>query len=311
MAIFNPEDFIIDDITPPETKKPILEYDSVNKLVFVRFKKDDGSYTYNSIYLGKELNDRLLNAIPDEWSNDKDFILLFSIYDNGEHTLYKQKYKYDFASNTAKPVKYEYTDFTLEEATELFNILKSLLFIKQVSLEDEKVSAISEIINNPEYLDFRYQQQIEERDNLLRSSDYRILDDYPELFDGEKQLWIKWREEVRKVAIPREEFEDSLDWIIHIESYKWPEDPLIYHGKYPNHDVEYLSTEDQYSQQPTLISTDIQNKIRKSALQAAYEIYRKQSGSIPVEKQIYDVIVKYSLLEDFMGMDINDLEVIQ
>lgn len=310
MAIFNPEDFIIQDITPPETKKPILEYDSVNKLVFVRFKKDDGSYTYNSIYLGKELNDKLLSAIPDEWSNEKDFILNYSIYEDGEFSLYKQKYKFDFATNTAKEFKYQDTEFTLDEAKELFNILKSLLFIKRETLEKEKTTAIAEILNNPEYLDYRYQMQLEERDSLLRGSDYRVLDDYREFFPGEKEMWIQWRDKLRTIVIPREEFEDMLDWIIHLESFKWPADPLIYHNNYPNHDVEYLSTDDQYSQQPSLISSDIQKKIRQSALDSAYQIYRQQSEKIPVEKQIYDVIMKYSLLEDFIGMDVNDLEVI-
>lgn len=309
MAIFNPEDFIIQDITPPETKKPILEYDSVNKLVFVRFKTNDGSFKYNSIYLGKELNDKLLTAIPDDWSNDKDLILTFAIYDDGDFALFKQKYKYNFTTQKAEQKKYECTDFTLKEAKELFEILKSLLFIKQTSLENEKVNAITEILSNNEYLDFRYQEQINERDNLLRSSDYRILPDYPELFEGEKELWIKWREKLRTIVVPKEEFEDTLDWIIHIESFKWPADPIVYHNNYPNHDVEYLSSEDQYSQQPSLISTDIQNKIRKSALTSAYEVYRQKGNKIPVDKQIYDIIVKYSLLEDFMDLDINQLEV--
>lgn len=309
MAIFNPEDFIIQDITPPETKKPILEYDSVNKLVFVRFKTNDGSFKYNSIYLGKELNDKLLTAIPDDWSNDKDLILTFAIYDDGDFVLFKQKYKYNFTTQKAEQKKYECTDFTLKEAKELFEILKSLLFIKQTSLENEKVNAITEILSNNEYLDFRYQEQINERDNLLRSSDYRILPDYPELFEGEKELWIKWREKLRTIVVPKEEFEDTLDWIIHIESFKWPADPIVYHNNYPNHDVEYLSSEDQYSQQPSLISTDIQNKIRKSALTSAYEVYRQKGNKIPVDKQIYDIIVKYSLLEDFMDLDINQLEV--
>lgn len=309
MAIFNPEDFIIQDITPPEIKKPILEYDSVNKLVFVRFKNDDGSFKYNSIYLGKELNDKLLTAIPDDWSNDKDLILTFAIYDDGDFSLFKQKYKYNFNTQKAEKQRYECTDFTLEEAKELFEILKSLLFIKQTSLENEKISAITEILTNKEYLDFRYQEQINERDNLLRSSDYRILPDYPELFDGEKELWIKWREKLRTIVVPKEEFEDILDWIIHIESFKWPADPIVYHNNYPNHDVEYLSSEDQYSQQPLLISTDIQNKIRKSSLTSAYQVYRQKSNKIPVDKQIYDIIVKYSLLEDFMDLDINQLEV--
>lgn len=309
MAIFNPEDFIIQDITPPETKKPILEYDSVNKLVFVRFKKTDGSYVYNSIYLGKELNDKLLSAIPDEWSNDKDLIINFAIFDDGEYYLHKQKYKYNFSTREAQPVKYQSTDFTLEDAKELFEILKSLLFIKQATTEAEKTNAIVDVLLNVEYLDYRYQQQIAERDELLRSSDYRILSDYPEIFEGEKDLWLQWREKLRTIVLAKEEFEDTLDWIIHIESFKWPIDPIIYHNTYPDHDVEYLSSDDQFSQQPALVSTEIQNKIRKSALTSAYEIYRQQENKIPVDKQIYDVIVKYSLLEDFLDLDISQLEV--
>lgn len=309
MAIFNPEDFIIQDITPPETKKPILEYDSINKLVFVRFKKDDGSYVYNSIYLGKELNDRLLAAIPDEWSNDKDLIINFAIFDDGEYYLYKQKYKYNFTTQQAEQVKYQSTDFTLEEAKELFEILKSLLFIKQAATEAEKNNAIVDVLLNDEYLDYRYQQQLAERDQMLRSSDYRILDDYPEIFEGEKNLWLQWREKLRTIVLAREEFEDTLDWIIHIESFKWPIDPIIYHNTYPNHDVEYLLSDDQFSQQPALVSTEIQNRIRKSALTSAYEIYRQQENKIPVDKQIHDIIVKYSLLEDFLELDISQLEV--
>lgn len=306
---FNPSDFILQEIAPPEKKSTILEYDSKSRMVLVRVFNKQNETKYNAIYLSEVLNENILTNIPSELSDDKDRIILFGIYDDGSYIMFKEKMKYDFATQQAKWVKYEVFDVTTEEAKEIFSVLKSAVFIQQVSDTEARNNAVLEILTKDEYINDLYNKTIIKRDDLLRTSDYRVLPDYPELFAGEKDLWIKWRDELRSCVKSSKDFTDELDYLIYAQEFKWPIDPLVYYSKYPNNEVEYLSTEDQYDIVPERVSTEVQNIIRKNSINIINQQKLRNEQGIPVEKQIYDVIKQYNLSQDLLDFDLSKLNI--
>ena len=306
---FNPNDFILQEIAPPEKKSTILEYDSKSRMVLVRVFNKENEVKYNSIYLSQTLNNNILTNIPSELSDDKDRIVVFGIYDDGSYTMFKEKMKYDFATKQAKWVKYEETNVTTEEAKEIFNVIKSAVFVQQTIEVEARNNAVLEILKKDEYIDDLYNQTIEKRDDFLRTSDYRVLPDYPEIFAGEKELWIKWRDELRNCVKLIEEFEDELDYLIYIQEFKWPIDPLVYYSKYPSNEVEYLSSDDQYDTMPEKVSTSLQTLIRRNTTTFINQQKLRNEQGIPVEKQIYDIIKKYNLSQDLLDFNLSKLNV--
>lgn len=306
---FNPNDFILQEIAPPENKSTILEYDSKSRMVLVRVWNKENDIKYNAIYLSEKLNQNILTNLPSELSDDKDKIIVFGIYDDGTYSMFKEKMKYDFATQQAKWVRYEETNVTNEEAKEIFNVIKSAVFVQQVTNVEERNEAILAILTKQEYIDDLYNKTIIKRDDLLRTSDYRVLPDYPEVFPGEKDLWIEWRDELRNCVKSADEFADELDYLIYAQDFKWPIDPLVYYAKYPTGDVEYLSTDDQYDKMPEKVSTGVQDIIRKNSIAIINQQKLRNEQGIPVEKQVYDIIKKYNLSQDLLDFDLSKLNV--
>jgi hypothetical protein len=306
---FNPSDFILQDISEPENRSTILEYDSKNRMVLVRVFSKENEVKYNSIYLSEQLNNNILTNIPSELSDDKDRIILFGIYDDGSYVMFKEKMKYDFATKQTKWVRYEVFDVSTESSKEIFNVIKSAVFVQQTIESEARNSAILEIVNKEEYLTKLYDTNILIRDKLLRESDYRVLPDYPELFPGEKEMWLKWRDELRVSVKVYEDFEDSLDYIIYHNEFKWPMDPLVYYSKYPNKEIEYLSSSDQYEDLVEKISTSVQEIIKQNISQILTQEKLRNEQGIPVEKQIYDTILKYNLCQDLLNFDLAKLNI--
>lgn len=308
-STFNPNDFILQEIAPPEKKSTILEYDSKSRMVLVRVFSKENETKYNAIYLSEKLNQNILTNLPSELSDDKDRIVLFGIYDDGTFMMFKEKMKYDFATQQAKWVKYEVTDTTVEDAKEVFEVLKSAVFVQQTVDSEERNKAILEIVTKEEYIDELYNQLLVKRDDLLRTSDYRVLSDYPELFEGEQDLWVQWRTELRNSVKSFNDFNDELDYLIYLQEFKWPIDPLVYYSKYPNKNIEYLSTDDQFSTMPEKVSTSFQELIRKTSVSIINQQKLRNEQGIPVNKQIYDVIKKYNLSQDLLDFDLSKLNV--
>lgn len=311
-AAFNPNDFILQDIAPPEDRRTLMEYDAAHRMILVRTKtitNNEENIGFKAIYITHKVNQNFLGNLPETMHNDRDRIVLFGIYEDGTYDLVKEKMKFDFTTQTTRWVKYETKDWTLDQAKEFFEALKSMLFVEQVLQTQQKDNDILAIVNKQEFFDLRYNDFCTTRDNLLRESDYRVLPDYPETFEGEISLWNQYRECLRSCVKSPNDFTDSLDYIQYCETMTWPIDPLIYHEKYPNLDVTYLQTEDQFAQRYEQVSTEAQKKISSNVLQAAAEVKERNENGIPVSKQIYDIIEKYKLVEDVLQFDITKLTV--
>jgi len=306
---FNPDDFQFERILPPEERKPILEWDALHRLMVVRVKRNN-EWTYHATKLEAQVNTNLHNNLPDEWSNENDRIVSFSIFENGEHIFEKEKMKFNFSTKTSKWVRYEKNDLTDGQVKELFDILKAALAVQATDAEVVKSKAIIDIATRQEYLIKTDEMKKATLDKLLRASDWTQLPDATEKFDGELALWTAYRTYLRENIKTPEEFEDMLDYLIWDEEYNWPIDPFAYHELDPDHEIEYLSIPAHFKFNVVDTGEYAAEQVTGNIKQAAIlEKKREEDGGLPLAKQIWDKINEYSLNEGLTGAVIENLNI--
>ena len=306
---FNPDDFQFERILPPEERKPIVEWDALHRLMLVRVKQE-GEWTYLSTKLSSQVNTNLHNNLPDEWSNENDRIVSFSIFEDGEHIFEKEKLKFDFTTKTSKWVRYQKNDLTQSQVRELFDILKAALAVHQIDADVVKSKAIIDIATRQEYLVKTDEEKKETLTKLLRGSDWTQLPDATETFAGELELWNQYRTYLRENIKTPEDFDDMLDYLIWDEEYNWPIDPISYHELDPDHETPYLSVPAHFNfsvyNTGTYATEQIVGSIKQSALLAKQ---RQDEGGLPLTKQIWDKIQQYNLNEGLTGAVIENLNI--
>lgn len=250
---FNPDEFVFEKLPVPEDKKAVIEYDSRQRIILVRTKDYNGDIVFNSVFVSEQVNQNILDGLPDTWHNENDKITIFALYDDGEYFIEKEKVKYDFKTNTTKWVKYRSKDLTVNDVREFAEVLKTAITIDEQVSEYEALKDMLEVTRTSFYLEAAYQNRMTVLEKLLRDSDWRVLDDTPELYDGEKDQWILWRQKIRELDKSPEDFESGTDFLIWQETLEFPIRPDQYRFKYPEFNVEYLSTDDQYTKSPDVL----------------------------------------------------------
>lgn len=308
---FNPDDFVFQQLPSPDEKKTLLEYDALNRIILIRTKNEYGDMIYNSVFISDKINKTILKNIPDEWSNDNDRIILFAIYEDGEYILEKEKMKYDFNTKSTKWIRYNSTHLTTEQAKELYEIINTAIFLDNTIETYNNMSDYLELANKTYYL-----QQLSEQNNsvvekLLRNTDWRILPDYPETFENEISLWIKWRDEIRKLEKNIDKFEDPLDYLIYNEELRWPIRPDMYHALYSNGEIEYLSTNDQFVKNPEILDETREEESRKAIMDMVKTMNTYEQEGIKLGSMMSQMIKKYNLikdLEEFKNIKFNGVD---
>ena len=306
---FNPDDFQFEKILPPEERKPIIEWDALHRLMVVRVKQNK-EWTYLATKLDSQVNTNLHNNLPDEWSNENDRIVSFSVFENGDHIFEKEKLKFDFATKQSKWLRYEKNDLTSGQVRELFDILKAALAVQQLDGEIVKSKAIVEVATRQEYLSKTDEEKKATQQKLLRSSDRSQLPDSTESFAGELEMWSTYRTYLRENIRTPEDFDDMLDYLIWDEEYNWPIDPFAYHELDPDHETPYLSVPQHFKfnvyETGSYAAEQIVGNVKQSAILAKK---RQDEGGLPLSKQIWDKINQYNLNEGLTGAVIENLNI--
>lgn len=305
---FNPDDFQFERILPPEERKPILEWDALHRLIVVRTKQA-GQYVYVASKLSDTINSNLHNNMPDEWSNDNDRIVSFSIFEDGNYILEKEKLKFDFNTKQSSWQRYEYKDLDLGQVTELFNIMKAALQIQKTDEEVLRTKAILDVATSQEYLTAVDKDKQDKSKLLLRSSDWTQLSDAPASFDGEMELWTTYRQWIRDNVKGPADFSDVLDFLIYDEEFRWPIDPFKYHQMDPEHTTEYLSVPEHFSFTIEGTGTFATELLTGNIGRAAALEQARMSDGIPVTKAIWDKVEQYRINENLTGAVIENLNI--
>lgn len=308
MSPFNPTDFTLKEIKDPNDRTTLLEWDSTSRLVYVRTIQEDGSYKMNQCFLTEGLNNTILNSFGEEFSNDRDKIVLFGVYDDGTYTCVKKRIKYDFNTQSTKSIRYEKKDYTWEQVKELFDVIKAAVWVENTNEIIETENELNRVVSNELYFDQLYEKGKSQLNVLLRNSDYRLLDDNPEIMENEKDYWMQWRDAIRDVPKQRSDFEDDIDYLIYSVKYRWPKDPVRYYKDHDGDMSQYLQDND-LSDKHTQVSSDEENKVRKQAVNILTNKKIRDADGIPVEQKMANIIKKYNLQEYFLNYDLSTLTI--
>lgn len=235
-----------------EIRKTLLEADFLNNYLV------SGG---NKIEITSELKQKFFeNYIDSFWNNSKDEIDYFAYYSTGQYFCQRKKLKYDFKENVSYWTTYSFSGASKDQAKQLYDKLCDFTVTLQ-EVKQAKVNAeIQKIDQEALFFDQRYTKKILERNSMLTASDWRVLPDIVDKYPGEKDMWIRWRSALRNETVKKpDEFERGLDFMKYLYELKWPIDPEIYRNKYPNSEVEYLSTEDQWVKYDSEASQDFVN----------------------------------------------------
>lgn len=249
----------------------------------------------------KAWEDVVLPAFSAEWHDPgKDEIEHLLLYNNDKYMCQRKKIKYDFATESTYWVTYNYTDGDVEDVKRIRDIINAVVIVQKEAKEYEVLEKAREL--NLEQLDYYYDQKwfkkMDEIQKMLLYSDFRVLPDTPVKYDGEKTDWATWRQRLRDLLPdnPREEFADNFEMFKFIQTLKYPIDPRKYLAMYPNRDVEYLSTDDQFQKYDFEASVDF---VSKTQLNLINYLETYDANFRPIDRKILDLARELKLDEVF------------
>lgn len=279
-------------------KESIFELNFREKAVTIGSILEGGKMTFID---EKAWEDVILPAISADWHDPgKDEIEHLLLYNDKKYLCQRKKLRFDFATETTSWKTYLYKDGPVADVERIRDIVETVVVIQKEVKMYETMQRAREL--NLEdlnyYYDHKWYKKMNEIHKMLLYSDFRVLPDTPVKYDGEKDDWVKWRHEMRNLLPdnPREEFADNFEMFKFIQTLKYPIDPRRYLAKYPNRDVEYLSTDDQYQKYDFEASSDFVSKTQMSLIEFL-ESYDTEFR--PVDQKILDLAQELGLPEVF------------
>lgn len=193
-----------------------------------------GGINYN---LTDQEYDLLKSQLPSFWSSDNDILLLFTYFSDGTYFCERQKTVYDYKLKTSIKRAYQFREASNEQANDLYQKFLNLaetIRIKQ--LQEVKDNIKEKILEESKLL---LGTLVNYRNDLLKASDFSQFPDVP-MDEKDRDLWKKYRQYLRDMP-------SSDAWLLgDIRYVNYPINPYQYINSYPNRNVEYLSTSDQF-----------------------------------------------------------------
>lgn len=230
----------------------------------------------------------------------KDELDILVIYNDGTYLCQRKRLKYDYSSNSNYWAPYEFRGATQQQVDDILLLFKTISFVQKEVDTHTWLSEAKELVDEKFFYDAKYYKRKAEISKMLLYSDWRLLPDAPQLFEGERDLWVVWREKLRNLLPPYEEIENNYELLKVVALMRYPVDPRVYYEMYPNLDVEYLSTDDQYMKRDFQVSKDFVSANILNVIRFAedYEIRK-----VPIEKKSFELIKKLELGKVFPGVD--------
>lgn len=253
----------------------------------------------------KAWTDVILPAISSEWHDPgKDEIKILTLYSDDTYLCFRSKMRYEFDTNTTRWVDYTYKKGNASDLKTIYETIRTVCVIQKESKNRDLLEEVRKL--NLEALDYFYDskwyKKMDEIQKLLLYSDWRILPDAPQKFDGEKDLWIIWRDKLRNLlpSNPRETYPDNFEMFKFIQTLKYPVDPTVYLKAYPNRDVDYLSTDDQFKKYDFEVSKDFVGKTQLNLIEFL-ETY--DANTRPIEAKVLELAKALKLETVYEGLD--------
>lgn len=287
-------------------KKCILEVDFQNNFIIDTSTLKvypDGSKSVQQYRLDPSLKDKFLSDIAGEfWHTEEDKLQAFIYYDDGSSFVQRRKAKYSFAENAKVWTDYTFVGYTQEQSEELKNKILTAIEVQNITKELKVERKLQKVDEEYLFFDSVYAKRMRERSAMLAATDWRVLDDVVDTYPGEKDMWKLWRQKIRETLIKDPaQFSTPLEFFRYIKTLKWPIDPKNYRIKYPESDVEYLSTDDQWVKRDTDASADFV----ESRLENILELRQNYINSrIRVKKEVKEMM-KLLRIDEELDVDVD------
>tara|TARA_B100000035_G_scaffold267550_1_gene240646 strand:- start:3451 stop:4404 length:954 start_codon:yes stop_codon:yes gene_type:complete len=293
----------------------VIEIDFINDIVLVNNDIEADlvfpGRTTKKVKIRGELKQRFLERVVDDfWHNSKDQLDHFQYFSTGAYRCQRRKLKHDFKTNEDYWATYQFSSATAEQATALKDqalaFYESLLVVREEAINKE----IAKINDEAIYFDQRYIKARRQKNELLSRSDWRILPDVEDSYEGEKDQWIAWRKAVRTNVMKKpSDFNTGLEYFKHTYDVKYPVDPKIYRQMYPGGMQEdgvtpapaFMDPNDpkQWVKHDVAASSDFQ----RSREQSMYNFAGQYTPSLKkVRQAVYD-IMKLLDVDDVVPVD--------
>jgi hypothetical protein len=294
-----------------QTLKPNIEIDFLNKYIFT--PSDDITSSVASV---KTIDDNLLQKffenIDPFWHTENDQLQYFIHYNNGEYLCQRKKLKYDFNTKTNYWQTYNLKNVPQDKINELLNRIQAFVILNADVKKFLAISEVKEIGQESVFYERRLIKKIAEKNAMLSASDWRVLPDVVDTYSGEKDMWMKWRNTLRKETIKRpEEFGNGLEFLKYLYDLKFPVDPKLYFQLYPEgkddegNQVEYLSTPEQWVKYDVEASTDF---ITSNAIRALNYTKGYIESRVRVKKSILEVLKEFNVSALYPEYNIDKFE---
>jgi hypothetical protein len=216
-------------LTESNVPQLILQLNAIQKQINYRGITRDISDTYWKDEIGPRL-------YPN-WDSDKDRLVQLNYYDNGSFHAKRRKFVKNFSTNEYEWRDYEMETYEVEEAKEIFSLLKEAFYLIESVEKENFQKELAEAhyqANTVSWFGIRLVRQF-----LLEDSDWVFMPDSP-ISEENLELWKTYRIALRN--IPQvDEFVEASDVLFPIS----PEDYNTFY-KPENPDEEYLGTPSQY-----------------------------------------------------------------
>ena len=249
-------------------------------------------------------------VVGDTFHMEGDELQHVIFYSDDTAIIQRKKLKYDFATDSATAVQYIFNGATKEQILALKARVEDLIAASRIVREKQIQNKIVKISEEKLFYDVKMNKRLEERKAMLKGSDWRVLPDSEDTYEGVKEMWKKWRKTLREMEVFNATYEDSLDFFKALHHLKWPIDPSIFRQAFPDgvdkdgNPVEYLGTDDQWTKRDIDASKDYVGDRMASVIE-----WRDRSGNANrnVAAAVQD-LMKLMRVEDFVenGIDYSE-----
>lgn len=208
----------------------LLTVDFLNRVIFGKGEM----YSKDSIM--PELVERFMSEVVDPfWHSSKDRLDFIAFYSDETYFCQRSKLKTDFTTGSTFWVSYSFTGASKEQALEFRNTCTDFFgLVREVKniVVDAKIRQIDQ---ETIFFEQKWLKKNHEKRTMLALTDWRVLPDVPEQWEGEKDQWIRWRSIMRSEVLKKpSDFESNLEFFKYSYDMKYPVDPNVYRSIYPN-----------------------------------------------------------------------------
>jgi hypothetical protein len=242
-------------------------------------------------------NGIILAGLGQDWHDpDVDELEYFQYWSDGSYICQKRRLRTDSSTGNTYWKNYAFRDATEEEAERVANIFAGVFTLAKEEKRTNWIEEGKEFFDQEFYYEAKYVKYQKQVASMLLYSDWRMLPDIEEAFEGELEMWKEWRRRLRGLIPKYETFATPYDAFKHVSLMKYPIDPKMYIQKYPNRDVEYLSTEDQFEKLDFKASSDY---VAQNVENISDFVQNWVQSDIIVTEKVYKLIQELEMFDFF------------